>query len=157
MNPKCHNTGQERNLGREIGTLKRWTFKRKFYMTQRLIIYRGLHVKGLNVRVATVRIMWESKDWGPRSTVSYLSKTETQKLKVQQQNQGLRDPVHVACILFREAPGFQKSRSVYREIRQNTAGDASWNLLCFIHASLADGSFPGGGWISQGSDVRGNK
>lgn len=80
-----------------------------------------------------------------RESQQHVSNYFDLKKKLLKQNQGLGGPAHVTHVLLREAPGFQKSRNLCREIRQNTAGDASWNPLCFIHASLPDGWFPGGG------------
>lgn len=154
MNSNCHTTGQNRNLGRAQIIFKGELLSKSIFRSWRVIVSRWL----LDMKVTSVQNQAQNLKVGvPDLLSNNWTKLWLKRWKFQKQNQYLRGPAHVTCILLREAPGFQKSRNVCGEIRQNTAGDASWNLLCFIHASLPEGWFPGGGWISQGSDVTGNK
>lgn len=143
---------QNRNRGRIQAVLKAELQKSKIIMTLTLVMFTKLHGKGGQGSEPEKNLRNGIPDLLSSSWVQLRLKKKSQN-----QNHNLKDLAYVTCILSRESPGFQKSRNVYGEIRQNTAGDASWNLLCFIHALLAAGWFPGGGWISQGSDVRGNK
>lgn len=153
-NSNGHTPGQDRNLGGTYITPKGGLVSKNMFRSWRVLVSGWL----LEAKVIIVQNQTQTLKAGPLDLLTNTwIKLRLEKWKFHKQSQGLRGPAHGTCILLREAPGFKKSRNVCREIRQNTAGDASWNLLCLIHASLPDDWLPGGGWISQGSDVTGNK
>lgn len=152
MNSHYRTTGQDRNLVRAPITFKDGILSKSIFRFWRVVVSGWL----LDGKLSSVL----SQSQNLKSAVLDPWPDQAQA----QENENFKNRTKVLeaqpmwHVSSRERPpGFQESRNLCREIRQNTAGVASWNPLCFIHASSPDGWFPGGGSISQGSDVTGNK